>query len=201
MEPAIVPVAPLLRRRGVNRASGQAIRPGVTMRCPFCSGGPSQVLDSREVGRFVRRRRSCRECGRRFTTHEGQAAPNLSVIKRDGRLEGYDRSKLLTSIRDAAQKRPVQPRSIENAVDWVEAELTRFGQPTIDTRQIADLILTQLAALDEVTYLRYASSARQFREADEFVAEIERLRGLQRRHAEARVQLRLQFDEDQPHWN
>ena len=90
---------------------------------------------------------------------------------------------------------------LRGAVDGVEAELAHVGQPAVDTGQIAELVLAQLAALDEVTYLRYASSVRRFREAEEFVAEIERLRELQRRHAEARVQLRLQFDEDQPHWN
>jgi transcriptional repressor NrdR len=171
------------------------------MRCPLCSGGPSQVLDSREVGRYVRRRRLCRQCGRHFTTYEGQASPGVDVIKRDGRVEGYDRAKVLASIRGAALKRPVAPRLLESAVDGVEAELAHVGQPAVDTGQIAELVLAQLAALDEVTYLRYASSARRFREAEEFVAEIERLRELQRRHAEARVQLRLQFDEDQPHWN
>lgn len=104
-------------------------------------------------------------------------------------------------MRAACYKRPVSANAIEEAVDRMEAELTRLALTTVDTRQIADLALVQLSALDEVAYLTYASGARGFRDADEFVAEIEFLRGLQRRNAESRIQMRLQFDEDQPHWN
>lgn len=171
------------------------------MRCPYCADGSSRVLDSREVGRGVRRRRICQSCGQRFTTYESQPAPAFTVVKRDGRVEGYDRMKLLRSIQAACYKRPVSASSIEEAIDRLEADLTRLGASTIGTRHIADLAMAQLSGLDEVAYLCYASSARAFRDADEFLTEIDVLRGLQRRNAESRVQLRLQFDEDQPHWN
>lgn len=171
------------------------------MRCPYCADGASRVLDSRPVGRGVRRRRVCQSCGQRFTTYESQPAPALTVLKRDGRVEGYDRAKLLRSMRAACYKRPVSANAIEEAVDRVEAELTRLGASTVDTRHIADLALVQLSALDDIAYLCYASGARGFRDADEVLAEIDVLRSLQRRTAESRIQMRLQFDEDQPHWN
>lgn len=171
------------------------------MRCPYCAQGSSRVLDSREVGRGVRRRRICQTCGRRFTTYESHPAPTFAVVKRDGRVEGYDRSKLLRSLRIACYKRPIPANALEEAVDRVEADLARLGLSTVETRQISDLALAQLSALDEVAYLCYASGARRFRDAEDFVAERETLRTLQRRNAESRVQMRLQFDEDQPHWN
>jgi len=171
------------------------------MRCPYCAGGASRVLDSREAGRGVRRRRICQSCGQRFTTYEGQAPLAFTVLKRDGRAEGYDRTKLLRSLRVACHKRPVPATAIEAAVDRIEAELARLGQATISSIQVADAALDQLSGLDEIAYLGYASGVRRFRDADELVAEVDFLRMHQRRNAEARVQLRLQFDEDQPHWN
>jgi transcriptional repressor NrdR len=171
------------------------------MRCPYCSEGASRVLDSREMGRGVRRRRVCQSCGQRFTTYESQPSPAFTVLKRDGRVEGYDRAKLLRSMRAVCYKRPVSANAIEEAVGRIEAELTRFGMSTIDTRCIADLALLQLSGLDEIAYLHYASGTRGFRDADELLAEVEVLRASQRRNAEARVQMRLQFDQDQPHWN
>src|SRR5579875_3157218 len=171
------------------------------MRCPYCADGASRVLDSREVGRGVRRRRICQSCGQRFTTYESQPAPTFTVLKRDGRLEGYDRSKLVRSLRAVCYKRPIPANSIDELVDRVEAELSRLGQSTVNSRQIAELALAQLSSIDEVSYLWYASGIRGFASADELVAEIEVLRALQRRNAESRVQLRLRFDLDQPHWN
>lgn len=171
------------------------------MRCPYCADGASRVLDSREVGRGVRRRRVCQSCGQRFTTYESQPAPTFTVLKRDGRLEGYDRAKLVRSLRAVCYKRPIAVNSIEEAVDRVEADLSRLGQPIIDSHQIAELALAQLSSLDEVSYLWYASGVRGFRGAEELVGEMDVLRALQRRNAESRVQMRLQFDLDQPHWN
>ena len=171
------------------------------MRCPYCAEGASRVLDSREVGRGVRRRRVCQSCGQRFTTYESQPAPTFSVLKRDGRLEGYDRAKLLRSMRVACYKRPVPVNAIEEVVDRIEASISRLGVSTIDSRHIADLAMAYLSSVDEVAYLCYASGVRGFHDADDFMAEIDVLRSLQRRNAEERVQLRLQFDEDQPHWN
>lgn len=171
------------------------------MRCPYCSDGSSRVLDSREVGRGVRRRRVCQSCGQRFTTYETQPAPTLAVVKRDRRLEGYDRGKLVRSLRAACYKRPVTASAIDEAVDRIEAELARLAVSTIESRQLAELAMEQLSTLDEIAYLCYAGSVRRIRDADELLAEIDVLRGLQRRTAESRVQLRLQFDLDQPHWN
>ncbi|HLH73895.1 MAG TPA: transcriptional regulator NrdR [Chloroflexota bacterium] len=171
------------------------------MRCPFCDGGASRVLDSREAGRGVRRRRVCQNCGQRFTTYESQAPLALTILKRGGRAEGYDRAKLLHSLQVVCYKRPVPAVQIEAAVDRIEAELARLGQSTISSLQLASVALDQLSSLDEIAYLSYASSVRRFHDAEEVLAEIEVLRMLQRRNAEARVQMRLQFDEDQPHWN
>lgn len=171
------------------------------MRCPYCADGESRVLDSREVGRGVRRRRVCQACGQRFTTYEGQPAPTFTVLKRDGRLEGYNRTKLLKSLQAVCYKRSIPLNTIDEAVDRVEADLSRLGQPTIDSRQIAELALAELSGVDEVAYLWYASGVRGFRGAEDLVAELDVLRTLRRRFAESRVQMRLQFDLDQPHWN
>lgn len=171
------------------------------MRCPYCADGASRVLDSRQVGRGVRRRRLCDSCGQRFTTYESQPMPSYTVVKRDGRVEGYDRAKLVRSIRAVCYKRPVSASLVEEAADRVEAELSRIGISQVDSRQIAELAMVQISALDEIAYLCYASNVRGFRDVDEFVAEIDVLRGLRRRNAESRVQMRLQFDLDQPHWN
>ncbi|MGH2460465.1 MAG: ATP cone domain-containing protein [Chloroflexota bacterium] len=171
------------------------------MRCPYCADGESRVLDSREVGRGVRRRRVCQACGQRFTTYEGQPAPTFTVLKRDGRLEGYNRAKLLKSLRAVCYKRSTVGSAIEEVVDRIEADLSRSSQTTVASRQIAELALAELSGLDEVAYLWYASGVRGFRGAEELVAELDVLRSLRRRYAESRVQMRLQFDLDQPHWN
>ncbi|MBX6772531.1 MAG: transcriptional repressor NrdR [Chloroflexi bacterium] len=171
------------------------------MRCPYCADGSSRVLDSRVVGRAVRRRRVCQSCGQRFTTYETLPPPALTVIKRDGRVESYDRSKLLRSLRQACYKRPIPANAVEDVVDHVEAELIRAGVSEVQSRQIADLALSQLSCLDEIGYICYASSVRGLQTAEDLVAEVEALRALQRRRAESRVQMRLQFDLDQPHWN
>jgi transcriptional repressor NrdR len=171
------------------------------VRCPFCANGLSQVLDSREVGRLVRRRRACRSCGRRFTTYESQAAPSLQVVKRDGRIEGYDRAKLLSSLQAAVFKRGILPEGLQATVDAIEAEISNLGVTAVESRQLADFALERLSLLDEVAYLRYASGVRKFNAGEDFLAAIDEVRGQQRRVAQARIQLQLQFDEDQPHWN
>lgn len=171
------------------------------MRCPYCADGASRVLDSREVGRGVRRRRICQACGQRFTTYESQPTPTFSVVKRDGRAEGYERAKLVRSMRAACYKRPVTAIAIDESADRIEADLVQLGPSAIETRQIADLVMAQLSVLDEVAYLSYAACARGFRDAEDLLAELDVLRSLQRHNAESRIQMRLQFDEDQPHWN
>ncbi|HEY8883854.1 MAG TPA: ATP cone domain-containing protein, partial [Chloroflexota bacterium] len=105
----------------------------------------SQVLDSREVGRLVRRRRACRSCGRRFTTYESQAAPTLQVIKRDGRTESYDRAKLLGSLQAATFKRGILPEGLQATVDSIEAEISSLGVTAVESRQLADLALEHLS--------------------------------------------------------
>ncbi len=149
------------------------------MRCPFCGHGEDRVVDSREVreGSEVRRRRECLGCGRRFTTYERVEALPAMVVKRDGRREPFDRGKLLAGLAKACEKRPVPRAELERIVEEVEGELVRREDREMSTETIGNLVIERLKALDQVAYVRFASVYRRFRDIDEFMRELEALRG------------------------
>ena len=149
------------------------------MRCPFCSHEDSKVVDSRNAGDGIRRRRQCLDCGSRFTTYERAQATNLLVIKKDGRREEFSREKLASGIRKACTKRPVSQDTIEEVVDNIEAQLNQLGRGEVATTTIGDMVMERLHQLDGVAYIRFASVYRAFADIEEMKQEAdayERLR-------------------------
>jgi len=152
------------------------------MRCPFCSSDESRVVDSRdtEAGDAIRRRRECLACERRFTTYERVDEMPLTVQKRDGSLEVFDRDKLLRGLMRACVKRDIPQLRLEQLVDEVENRLRqgasriRHGEP-VPSAEIGEQALRLLRALDKVAYVRFASVYRHFEEVDEFQEELSRL--------------------------
>ena len=142
------------------------------MRCPFCQHTDSRVLESRsaEAGQSVRRRRECLLCNRRFTTYERIEYVPITVIKRDGSRESFDRSKLLRGIVRACEKTGVESGQIENLVDEIEIQLQqqRFRRE-VPSNDIGELVLAQLQEVSEVAYIRFASVYRQFQGIRDFV--------------------------------
>lgn len=145
------------------------------MRCPFCHHPDSRVIDSREVedGQTIRRRRSCPECTRRFTTVEEAV---LAVVKRSGVTEPFSRTKVVDGVRRACQGRPVNEDDLAQLAQQVEDTVRAAGAAELPSQEIGLAILGPLRDLDEVAYLRFASVYRAFTSADDFMAEIESLR-------------------------
>ena len=147
------------------------------MLCPFCSFESTRVVDSRisETGDAIRRRRQCESCGNRFTTYERAAGPQVTVVKRDGRTDRYDRQKLLRGLVRAANKRPVSDEDLETLADQITTDVRALG-PEVRAEQIGELALRGLARLDPVTAVQFASVYRNFATLDELEAEIRRIK-------------------------
>jgi transcriptional repressor NrdR len=144
------------------------------MRCPFCATSEDKVIDSRQSkdGREIRRRRECVGCSRRFTTYERIEEALPVVVKADGRREPFDRNKIEKGLKRAAGKRPVSVEKITEIAEQVEREIGELGVKEITSPEIGERVLPQLRELDEVSYVRYASIYRDFRDIDEFVREL-----------------------------
>ncbi len=147
------------------------------MKCPFCGDNNDKVIDSRSVkdGLAIRRRRQCNSCGKRFTTYEYIEMALITVIKRDGRREPYDRQKLINGIKTACRKRPVAEKDIENIVDEVENMIFHSQGMEISSMKIGECVMKKLRELDEVSYIRFASVYREFRDIGEFAEELKKL--------------------------
>lgn len=147
------------------------------MKCPYCSYGETKVIDSRESenGSFVRRRRECIKCGKRFTTYE-RMERSFVVIKKDMRRESYRRDKLALGIEKACEKRPISQEIIEKMLDEIENELQNLGENEIESRIIGDRVTEKLKTLDHVAYIRFASVYKQFEDLSSFEEELEKLR-------------------------
>ena len=145
------------------------------MRCPFCRHPDSRVIDSREVedGQAIRRRRSCPECSRRFTTVEEAV---LAVVKRSGVTEPFSRAKVVVGVRRACQGRPVDEDALALLAQQVEESIRATGAAEVPSQEVGLAILGPLMQLDEVAYLRFASVYRSFESAADFAAEIDRLK-------------------------
>ena len=148
---------------------------GAVMHCPFCRHPDSRVVDSRETdeGQAIRRRRSCPECGRRFTTVETAV---LAVVKRSGVTEPFSREKVIRGVRRACQGRQVDDDALNLLAQQVEDTVRAAGSPEVPSHEVGLAILGPLRELDEVAYLRFASVYRSFTSADDFEREIEALR-------------------------
>ena len=148
------------------------------MQCPFCQHTDSRVLESRsaEAGRSVRRRRECLQCARRFTTYERIEFVPITVIKRNGERESFDRSKLLRGVVTACGKTGIPAVRLEALVDDIEADLQQQAARDVTSTELGEAVLKRLKALSEVAYVRFASVYRQFQGIRDFVDELGRLK-------------------------
>ncbi len=142
------------------------------MRCPYCGRDDTQVKDSRpaEEGAAIRRRRSCPGCNSRFTTFERVQLREITVLKSDGRRVPFDREKLARSIRIALRKRPVDEDRVERIVNGIQRRLETEADSEVTSRQIGEIVMEALRAVDQVAYVRFASVYRNFGEAKDFRA-------------------------------
>ena len=142
------------------------------MRCPSCGDETTRVIDTRvsREGDEIRRRRTCEECGRRFTTRERYELQIPKIIKADQRREEFDRSKLLTGITLACVKRPVSADSTEKLVDRLELWLQETGQREVTSREIGDRVMKELRVLDRIAAIRFASVYESFDSASDYAA-------------------------------
>lgn len=147
------------------------------MKCPYCSFEESKVIDSRSAddGERIRRRRECLKCGKRFTTHEVIETVPLIVVKRDKSREVFDRNKLTAGILRACEKRPVSLEQIDNMVDSIESKLQSSIDREVTSMAIGELTMEQLKEIDEVSYVRFASVYRQFKDINTFLDELNKL--------------------------
>ena len=153
------------------------------MKCPFCGAPDSRVIDTREVGDGIRRRRECQACAQRYTTYERVARVNLLVVKRDGRRESYDRQKLFEGIWKACAKRPIASEEIEAMVSDIEAALYSLGQSEVPSRAIGEMVMERLREADPVAFVRFASVYRSFADLGTLKREVDGMlaRGTPRR--------------------
>ncbi|MBI3453920.1 MAG: transcriptional repressor NrdR [Rhodospirillales bacterium] len=140
------------------------------MRCPFCGHDDTQVKDSRptEDNAAIRRRRFCPACGSRFTTFERVQLRELTIVKKGGVKETFDRDKLERSIMIAVRKRPVEPERVERVVSGIVRRLESLGESEIPSTVVGEMVMDALSTLDPVAYVRFASVYRNFREAKDF---------------------------------
>ena len=134
------------------------------MRCPFCQHADTDVLDTRKLndGELIRRRRKCRACGRRFTTYERVESVSLTVVKKDGEREPYDREKIMRGVRTACYRRPISAPQIEQLVNDVESAIMATEDHEVSSKAIGDEVMRRLRELDDVAYIRFASVYRSF---------------------------------------
>jgi transcriptional repressor NrdR len=147
------------------------------MRCPFCAHTENKVIDSRlsKDGDAIRRRRECLGCAKRFTTYEFVEEVLPMVVKKDGRREPFDRTKIRAGIKKACEKRPISTDAIEAVVDRVERACQEFQDKEIPSTAIGERIMQELQGLDAVAYVRFASVYRQFRDVGDFLEELKDL--------------------------
>ena len=147
------------------------------MKCPYCDFDTSKVVDSRpiEEGNSIRRRRECENCKRRFTTYEKIQQVNVMVVKKDGAREFFDREKILKGIIRSCEKRPISIKQMENIVTDIEKEIVNMMQREISSEEIGNLVMDKLKDIDEVSYVRFASVYRQFKDVNSFLDELKNI--------------------------
>lgn len=144
------------------------------MKCPFCEYKETKVVNSRISGEgcSIRRRRECLKCEKRFTTYEYVEKVPLMVIKKDGRRQPFDRSRIIAGLVKACEKRPVSVDVIEDTVKDIEHIVQKKFDREVDSSAIGELVMEKLSSLDEVAYVRFASVYRQFRDVNQFMNEL-----------------------------
>ena len=153
------------------------------MKCPYCGEMENKVIDSRmtKEGNAVRRRRECLRCKHRFTTYERVEALPLVLIKKDGRRETFDRTKILVGMQKACEKRNISINTLEEFVDELERELQEMGEKEIPSSVVGERIMTKLHELDAVAYVRFASVYREFKDINDFMSQLKDLLDVSRR--------------------
>ena len=144
------------------------------MRCPYCSNAESKVYDTRTIddGDKVRRRRECLKCGRRFTTYEAVELTPIFVVKRDSSREPFSRNKLMSGLMRACEKRPVPLETIEGIVKSIQITLQSSADHEVKASVIGEMAMSALKQVDEVSYVRFASVYRQFKDINSFIDEL-----------------------------
>ena len=147
------------------------------MICPFCANDTTKVVDKREGvdGKTTRRRRECTKCARRFTTFERVETLDLLIVKKDGKREIFDRSKLRSGIIKSCEKRPISAESIEKVVDEIEADLRKEAANEVSSKAVGEIVTKKLKKLDQIAYIRFASVYRQFADISDFEKELSKL--------------------------
>lgn len=148
------------------------------MKCPFCGHLETQVVETRvsEDADFVRRRRQCGHCEKRFATYERPEVSFPTIVKKDGRRIDYERSKLLASFNLALRKRPVSTTQIDSAIERIEERLLNLGVREVQSSRIGELVMLELQKMDKVAYIRFASVYRSFTDVDEFKTLVDEVR-------------------------
>ena len=146
------------------------------MKCPFCSKEDLKVLESRDVDDSkLRRRRECLACKNRFTTYETIETAPRRIVKKSGKIESFDRNKIMESIIVACEKRPVTTDKMNKVVDSIERALARRGKKDIKSSVIGTMVMNKLKALDKVAYIRFASVYKEFEDVGSFKEEIKKI--------------------------
>lgn len=147
------------------------------MKCPYCLYPESKVIDSRPAddGQRIRRRRECIKCAKRFTTYEAIEGQPVIIIKRDKSRQVFDRTKLLSGMLRACEKRPVSLETLENAIDEIESQLQNSLEKEVSSVTIGEMALEKLKTIDEIAYVRFASVYRDFKDIESFMAELKQL--------------------------
>ncbi len=147
------------------------------MKCPYCDFYETKVIDSRPTneGQAIRRRRECMNCGKRFTTYEKIEEIPLIVVKKDGNRQPYNRNKLLNGIIKSCEKRPVSMTTIESVVDEIEKKLYNSMEKEVTSQYIGEMVMSKLKDIDEVSYVRFASVYREFKDINTFMDELKKI--------------------------
>ena len=153
------------------------------MRCPFCQSEDTQVVDTRSNPdtNVIRRRRKCPKCDKRFTTYERVELRMPRLVKKGGSRTDFDRGKLIGSMTLALRKRPVATEDVDAAVDRIEEKLRAMGEREIPTSRVGDLVMRELAKLDKIGYIRFASVYRRFETPDDFREAVQEIKTRKRR--------------------
>jgi len=148
------------------------------VKCPFCANLETQVVETRisEDADFIRRRRQCGACEKRFTTYERPDVSFPAIVKKDGRRIEYKRTKILGSMNLALRKRPVSTEQIDSAIERIEEKLLSLGLKEVPSTRLGELVMRELKKLDKVAYVRFASVYRSFEDIDEFRALVDEVR-------------------------
>ncbi len=148
------------------------------MKCPFCGHLETQVVETRvsEEADFIRRRRQCGACEKRFTTYERPDVSFPAIVKKDGRRIEYKRSKILASMNLALRKRPVSTEQVDAAIERIEEKLLSLGAREVPSTRLGELVMRELKKLDKVAYVRFASVYRSFEDIDDFKTAVDEVR-------------------------